>query len=50
MYLTVATLVQRFNFEFPTATAADFEMASDQFIIGTKAGSTLNARATLLKI
>ncbi|ETS86904.1 hypothetical protein PFICI_00732 [Pestalotiopsis fici W106-1] len=47
MYLVIAALVQRFNFELPSAKAEDFEMVSDRFIIGTRAGATLNARVTL---
>ncbi|KAI5920337.1 cytochrome P450 [Camillea tinctor] len=43
MYLVIATLVQRFDFKFEGIAAADFEMESDQFIIGTKAAANLIA-------
>ncbi|KUI67265.1 Trichodiene oxygenase [Cytospora mali] len=46
MYLVLAALVQNFDFEFPDATAADFEFESDRFTIGTKAGCNLMARVT----
>lgn len=44
MYLLLAGLVHNFDFEFPDATAADFEFESDRFTIGTKAGCNLMAR------
>lgn len=46
MYLVLAALVQNFDFDFPDATAADFEFESDRFTIGTKAGCNLMARMT----
>lgn len=36
MYLALAALAQRFNFQFTDAKAEDFECDSDQFVIGTK--------------
>ncbi|KAI1394475.1 trichodiene oxygenase [Hypoxylon trugodes] len=42
MYLIVATLVQRYNFQFQDATAEDFECISDQFAIGTKGRGMLS--------
>lgn len=44
MYLALAALVQKFNFEFPDSTAADFEFDNDRFTIGTKAMCNLMAR------
>lgn len=41
MYLVLITLVQRFDFAAKDVTAADFEMDSDNFGIGTKAGCSL---------
>lgn len=46
MYLLVAALVQYFTFQYPEATAADFEVGDDRFTIGTKAGCDLMARVT----
>lgn len=46
MYLLLAGLVQNFDFEFPDATAADFECENDRFTIGTRAGCNLMAQAT----
>ena len=43
MYLALAELVQRFDFQFEGIRAEDFECISDQFIIGTKAKGNLNA-------
>ncbi|KAH9906974.1 cytochrome P450 [Xylariomycetidae sp. FL2044] len=42
MYLTVAHLVQRFDFKFQGAQPEDFEMHTDAFIIGTRRGALLN--------
>lgn len=47
MYLVLATLVQRFDFVFEGATAADFEMERDNFAIGTRAGCNLMARVSI---
>ncbi|ROV86947.1 hypothetical protein VMCG_10772 [Cytospora schulzeri] len=43
MYLVLATLVQRFDFQFTRAKAEDFECDSDQFVIGTKGKGQLEA-------
>jgi hypothetical protein len=43
MYLVLAALVQRFDFQFMGASAEDFECESDQFIIGTKGKAVLQA-------
>ncbi|KAI0175596.1 trichodiene oxygenase [Hypoxylon sp. FL1284] len=43
MYLILSALVQNFSFTIKGATAADFEMESDNFGIGTNAGCNLNA-------
>ncbi|KAI1318870.1 cytochrome P450 [Xylariaceae sp. FL0255] len=43
MYLIIATLINRFDFKYPDATAEDFLAASDQFAIGTKGKGNLNA-------
>lgn len=48
MYLVLAALVQRFNFEIEGATAADFEFSMDNFGIGTKAGCNLFAHVVRL--
>lgn len=50
MYLLLAGLVQNFEFEFPDATAVDFEFESDRFTIATKAGCNLMARAVSRRI
>ncbi|KAI1276338.1 trichodiene oxygenase [Xylaria sp. FL0933] len=47
LYIVVATLVQRFDFTFPSATAEDFVCDSDQFLIQTKAKGHLYAIPTL---
>ncbi|ROW10899.1 hypothetical protein VPNG_05365 [Cytospora leucostoma] len=44
MYLLLAALVQKLDFEFPDATAADFECENDRFTVGTRAGCSLMAR------
>lgn len=46
MYLVLAALVQRFNFEFKNINEKDFECDSDQFIIGTPSKGVLNALVT----
>ncbi|XXH01450.1 hypothetical protein Hte_007810 [Hypoxylon texense] len=46
MYLVLAALVRNFNFAIEGATASDFEMESDNFGIGTKAGCNLMAHVT----
>lgn len=43
MYLILATMIRRFDFEFEGATAEDFMASSDQFIIGTKGKGVLKA-------
>lgn len=43
MYLTIATIAQRFDFKIQNVEAADFEMESDQFLIGTKEESRMKA-------
>ncbi|KAK8057947.1 cytochrome P450 [Apiospora saccharicola] len=47
MYLAVAQVVQRFDFEFQGVDATTFHMQSDQFIIKTKGIAALNAAVTL---
>lgn len=42
MYLIISHVVQLFDLEFKDVEAANFEMASDQFIIGTKGNAVLN--------
>ncbi|KAH6677237.1 trichodiene oxygenase, partial [Halenospora varia] len=46
MYMVLAALVQRFNFQFDGVSSKDFECESDQFIIGTKESGKLNAFIT----
>lgn len=46
MYLVLATLVQKFDFEFRDASAEDFEWGWDDFTIGTKSQGVLNASVT----
>ncbi|TGJ85535.1 hypothetical protein E0Z10_g3217 [Xylaria hypoxylon] len=46
LYIVVATLVQRFDFAFPNATAEDFVCDSDQFLIQTRAKGHLHAIPT----
>lgn len=43
MYVLLAALVQRFDFEFHGAKAEDFLFSSDQFIIGTTGRGVLKA-------
>lgn len=43
MYLVVATIAQCFDFKLQGVEAVDFEMESDQFIIGTKGESMMKA-------
>ncbi|KAI1495963.1 cytochrome P450 [Biscogniauxia marginata] len=47
MYLLVAGLVDRFDFRYLNARADDFECDSDQFAIGTKGKSVLEATVSL---
>lgn len=47
MYLALATLVQRFTFDFVGAKAEDFQCESDQFVIGTKGRGVLKAHVRL---
>ncbi|KAI2628595.1 cytochrome P450 [Hypoxylon sp. NC1633] len=47
LYLIVATLVQRFDFQFEGVTGEDFECTSDQFIIGNNIKGMLHAIATI---
>ncbi|GAM40082.1 hypothetical protein TCE0_034r12149 [Talaromyces pinophilus] len=44
LYLTIAALVQEFDFSFEGTTPEDIEPASDQFIIGTRARKGLVVR------
>lgn len=44
LYLVIATLVQKFTFEFVGAKAEDFRCVSDQFVVGTRGKGVLNAR------
>lgn len=46
MYMVLAALVQRFNFQFDGVSSKDFECESDQFIIGTKENGKLNVFIT----
>lgn len=50
LYMTLAELVQRFDIDFVDAVATDFEMGSDQFIIGTRGKTTLESCVELRKI
>jgi hypothetical protein len=43
MYLVLAALVERFNFQFEDISAEDFECNSDQFVIGTRVKGVLKA-------
>ncbi|KAM7211722.1 Cytochrome P450 [Rhypophila decipiens] len=48
MYLVMAALVQKFDFDFKGLTHEDhFEVMSDQFIISTKGKAVLQARVSL---
>ncbi|KAJ8130810.1 hypothetical protein O1611_g2817 [Lasiodiplodia mahajangana] len=49
MYLLLAALVQRFDFEFVSAKAEDFECTSDQFVVGTKGKGLLEADVRIRK-
>ncbi|RFU78097.1 cytochrome p450 [Trichoderma arundinaceum] len=46
IYLVLAALVLKFDFDYQGATAADFEVASDEFAIGTRGKGVLNAIVT----
>ncbi|KAI0975945.1 trichodiene oxygenase [Xylaria arbuscula] len=46
LYMVVATLVRRFDFSFPNATADDFVCDSDQFLIQTRTKGHLYAIPT----
>lgn len=50
MYLVVAALVLRFDFDFDGASAKDFECESDQFILGTRGKGILKAFPRHLKV
>lgn len=47
MYLVMAALVQKFDFDFRGLTADHFEVMSDQFIINTKGKAVLEALVSL---
>lgn len=49
MYLVVAQVVQRLEFDFQGVDATSFHMQSDQFIIKTKGIAELNAAVTVRK-
>ncbi|KAK8017144.1 hypothetical protein PG991_008220 [Apiospora marii] len=49
MYLAIAQVVQRFDFQFQGVDETSFHMQSDQFIIKTKDNAALNAVVTLHK-
>lgn len=46
LYLAVAELVQRFDFDFHGLTEDHFTIESDQFIISTKGKAVLEASVT----
>ena len=46
LYMTLAMLVSRFDFEFVGTGLEDVEADSDQFIIGTKGKKGVTVRAT----
>ena len=45
LYLAISGLVFNFDFQFPGASAEDFKCESDQFVLGTKGKTVLNALA-----
>lgn len=47
MYLVMAILVQRYDFEFQGVTARDLEVESDQFAIGTRSQGVVHATASI---
>lgn len=47
--MTVAALVQRFDFDFVDAGPKDVVCVSDQFIIGTEDTSGLKVRVTTIQ-
>lgn len=47
LYLLLAGLVDRFDFDYINAQAEDFECNSDQFAIGTKGKGVLKATVTV---
>ena len=49
MYMVLAALVQRFDFQFEGAKAEDFECTSDQFIIGTSGKGVIKATVTAVR-
>jgi len=48
MYMVIAALAQRFDFQFEGAKAEDFECSSDQFIIGTSGKGVIKTTASLV--
>ncbi|KAI0543159.1 trichodiene oxygenase [Xylaria digitata] len=49
MYIVLAALVRRFDFQFVEAKAEDFECISDQFVIGTRGNGPLEARVEMCR-
>ena len=49
LYLVVATLIRRFDFDFGNVKAEDVECVSDQFVIGTKEQNGLEVLVTPTK-
>lgn len=47
LYLALAALIQRFNFDFIGAKAEDFDCSSNQFVIGTKGKGVPKAHVRL---
>lgn len=50
MYLFLSAIAQRFDLQFPTARAEDYECSSDQYAIGTESMGRLAAVATDRKV
>jgi hypothetical protein len=46
MYIVLAALFQRFDFQSDGVSPKDFECQSDQFIIGTRENGNLSASVT----
>lgn len=47
MYLVLAILVQRYDFEFQGVTAKDLEAESDQFAIATRSKGVMHASVSM---
>ncbi|CAI6227143.1 unnamed protein product [Periconia digitata] len=47
LYISLAALATRFDFEFQNTQSSDFKVLRDDFVVGTKCGSTLTCHVSL---